>query len=167
MVSINECVNDFKKELAKGEIQKAYKGIFDFLTEIKTALLDMNPDNLSSGSMYHGYLDMSYFPIITNVLKKHKLKVAVVFNYESFQLEVWLSGMNRVVSKNIWELLKKKQWNKYPLVKDIQMSDSIMECILRKKIDLERREEIAEIRIMIESFLTDVEEFLKQEDIFL
>ena len=95
MVPLNECVEDFKKELKKGKIQRAYKGIFDFLAQIKTHLLEKNPGYASSGSLYHGYLDMSYFPVTTDVFKKHKLKIAVVFNYESFQLEVWLSGSNR------------------------------------------------------------------------
>ncbi len=164
MASLNECVRDFKKELKKGKIQRAYKGIFDFLAKIKIHLLEKNPKYSSSGGMYHGYLDMSYFPVTTDVLKKHRLKIAVVFNYDTFQLVVWLSGVNRVVLKKYWELFQEKQWKKYPLVQEIDKSDSIMENVLRTDIDLESEEEVSDIGVMINMFITDIEDVLKYEN---
>lgn len=163
MISLNECAKDFKKELKKGKIQKAYKGIFDFLTKIKNHLLENNPDYSSSGSIYHGYLDISYFPVTTDLLKKHRLKIAVVFNYDHFQLEVWLSGTNRVVLKKYWELFQEKQWGKYPLAQEINKSDSIMEHVLQTEIDLEREEEVFDIGSMISVFITDIETLLEYE----
>ena len=40
-----------------------------------------------------------------------------------------------------------------------------MEYVLRTEIDLERQGEISEIRVMIQSFINDVEEFLMQEKV--
>ncbi|PIE75338.1 MAG: hypothetical protein CSA18_00550 [Deltaproteobacteria bacterium] len=163
MLSLNECLKDFEEELKKGKIQKAYKGIFDFLIKIKNSLLETNPDYYSPGRIYHGYLDISYFPVATDLLNKHQLRTAVVFDYELFQLEVWFSGRNRFILKNYWELFKKKEWEKYPLLEGVDKSYSIMKHILRTKIDLERQEEILQIRFMIQSLIKDVEELLKKE----
>ena len=43
---------------------------------------------------------MTYFALFPDALKKHNLKLATVFNYQTFRFEVWLAARNRQRSSN-------------------------------------------------------------------
>jgi len=160
MLTNQEILDEFHEYLLKGNVQKAYRSIFDVLGILKTNL-SKNPNNSITGNMYHGYLDMTYFPIFTEILKKHLLKVAVVFNYMEFRFEIWLSANNKKVQKKYWDIFKEKKWNKYSLMESILNEDSIIEYPVQTKYDFnDTKNLVKDIEIKVSGFINDIENYL-------
>ena len=61
MQSFQEYINEYRKQLAKGAIQKAYKGLMEYIMGLRTHFKNKYPDYFVSGSIYYGYMDMTYF----------------------------------------------------------------------------------------------------------
>ena len=79
MEPLQSSMQEYRAQLAKGMIQKAYKGLMDYMQELKTHFAKTQPTFSVSGSLYFGYMDMTYFAILTETLKRRGLKIAVVF----------------------------------------------------------------------------------------
>jgi hypothetical protein len=75
MATLHESINKYKKQLEKGEIQKAYKGILEYLLALRLHFEKTFPEWTVPGGLYTGYMDMSYFSIIPTSLKERKLKM--------------------------------------------------------------------------------------------
>lgn len=162
MTSLQENMLEFQIQLKKGEIQKAYQGLMQFMLSLKNHFSDKFPDYSVSGSIYYGYMDMTYFSIVPDSLKRRDLKIAIVFVYDSFRFEVWLSGRNQQVLTKYWKLIKARGWDKYKLADQGKWADSILEhtlvenpdfsdlTVLTKQIDQENSKFIQDV----ESFLT-------------
>jgi hypothetical protein len=89
MKSLHEDMIEFRTQLAKGAIQKAYQGLLQYMMGLKNHFSNTYPDFSVSGSLYYGYMDMTYFAVIPNTLKDREPKIAIVFIYDTFQFEVW------------------------------------------------------------------------------
>ena len=94
MKSMNDYINEYTNQLKKGHIQKAYKGILSFMSGLKTYLEKRHTD-YTSGALYFGYMDMTYFAFTPVALKEKSLKIGVVYLHEENRFEVWLAGSNR------------------------------------------------------------------------
>jgi len=154
-------VNEYKKQLDKGMIQKAYKGILEYLMALRTHFEKQHPEFLVPGGLYTGYMDMSYFSIISPVMKERKLKIAVVFIHETCRFEVWLAGVNKSVQTEYWNMIKDCAWNKYPLVATTQGADAIIEHVLVDQPDFEDMDNLTKtIEQETLKFITDLDDFL-------
>ncbi|MFC2145624.1 DUF7000 family protein [Actinomycetota bacterium] len=161
MESLNKNIAEYRKQLKKGEIQKAYKGLMKYMMDLRSHFKNKYPDYSVSGSIYYGYMDMTYFPLFPGLLKRQKLKIAVVFVHETSQFEVWLSGSNKQVQKKYWKLFKESNWNKYYIPSNIEGIDSIIEHTLVDKPDFS---DLDTLKKQIDKgtleFIKDVENFL-------
>ncbi len=161
MGNLPEYMQEYKKQLEKGAIQAAYKGLMDFIMDLRTHFKNKYPDYFTSGSIYYGYMDMTYFSVIPQPLKSRNLKVAVVFVHEAFRFEVWLAGYNKQVQAQYWNLIKESGWNKYPVVATIQGADLIIEHVLVDNPDFGDMDALTEqIERGTLKFIADVEGFL-------
>ena len=111
MVELNmglfhESMNEYKRQLEKGAIQEAYRGLMDYFNALRVYFEKKYPDHSVSGSVYYGYVDMTYFAIFPKSFKRRKLKVGIVFLHEAFRFEVWLFGNNKNVQAKYWKLFK-------------------------------------------------------------
>ncbi len=161
MKTNQEMMDDFHECLLEGDIQKAYRIIFDVLGKVKVNLSTNNKISIPN-SIYHGYLDMTYFPVFTDVLKKHLLKIAIVFNYDKFRFEIWLSANNKKIQKKYWEILKDKKWNKYKIMESIVNEDSIIEYPIKITTNYNEIDRLVNaIEKQSIDFIANIEEFLK------
>ena len=161
MVSFQQSLSEYRRQLEKGIIQSAYRGLMDYIMGLRTHFMKNHPDYTVSGSIYFGYMDMTYFSVISKVVKERKLKIAIVFLHETFRFEAWLSGVNRQVQARYWELIKESDWNKYRIVPPAKGVDSIVESILVSKPDFSDPNALtAQIESAALSFIQDVESFL-------
>ena len=139
MDSMNEHIREYTKALRKGHIQKAYKGIMTFMTDLKSDLERSHPDWVSS-ALYFGYMDMTYFAFTPPALREKKLKIAIVFLHESCSFEVWLAGNNRRVQAEYIDLLKERDIGEYSL-SQVQLGvDSILVSIVAEQPDFDSPE---------------------------
>ena len=163
MGSFHESMNEYKKQLEKGAIQKAYQGLMEYIMDLRTHFQTKYPDYFVSGSIYYGYMDMTYFSFIPPSLKERKLKPAIVFVHGTFRFEVWLAASNKKVQSKYWELIKDSGWDVYRLVPTIKGYDSIIEDVLVEEPDFSDLDTLTEqIERGTLDFIKDVERFLSE-----
>lgn len=161
MESFHEAMNEYRILLEKGTIQRAYKGLMEYIMDLRTYFKTKYPDYFVSGSIYYGYMDMTYFSVIPESLKQRNLKIAIVFIHETFRFEVWLAGYNKQVQTKYWQLFKDCGWNQYRIVPNPKSVDSILEHTLVDNPDFNDLNALTH-RIERETliFIKDVENFL-------
>jgi hypothetical protein len=161
MASFAECIHEYRTQLEKGAIQVAYKGLMEYIMDLRTHFQNKYPDYFVSGSIYYGYMDMSYFSFFPTSFKRRKLKIAVVFVHEKFRFEVWLAGYNKQVQSEYWQLFKQSDWQQYPIVATTKGADSIMEYVLVEHPDFSDLDALsAQIESATLRFIKDIEDFL-------
>jgi hypothetical protein len=161
MESLPEYIDEYKKQLRKGMIQKAYRGLMEYIMDLRTYLKNKYPDYFISGGIYYGYMDMTYFSFFPESFKQRNLKAAIVFNYDRFRFEVWLAGYNKQVQKKYWELFKESGWDKYRLVPSIEGEDAIIECTLADDPDFGDTASLtAQLETGALNFINDIQDFL-------
>jgi len=141
MDSLGEHVREYTIQLGKGHIQKAYKGIIAFMSDLRTDLGSKYPDYAAS-SLYLGYLDMTYFAFTPSVLKDRKLKIAIVYLHEEGKFELWLAANNRQIQADYIELLSHKNLSGYTLSQARPGVDSIVTALIVAQPDFDKPEEL-------------------------
>jgi hypothetical protein len=165
MESFQEYMDEYRKQLEKGAIQKAYKGLMETILDLRTHFKNKYPDYFVSGSIYYGYMDMTYFSFFPKSLKDRNLKIAVVFLHEAFRFEAWLAGYNKQVQIKYWRLFKESGWKKYRLVPATKGADSILEHVLADPPDFSDMGALTrQIEAETLKFMQDVEGFLSKRE---
>ena len=160
MESFHESMTEYRKQLAKGAIQVAYRGLMDHFHALRRHFKTKYPNHIVSGSVYYGYMDMTYFSFFPQSLKRRRLKVAIVFLHEAFRFEVWLVGNNRTVQKQYWELFTTSDWKKYHIATPAKGVDAILDHIVIDNPDFrDLNALITQIEQGTIQFIQDVEHF--------
>lgn len=151
---------EYKRQLALGIIQTAYRGLLEYLLTLRTHFQTRYPGYAVSSNLYAGYMDMSYFALVPPALKARQLKIAVVFLHPDCRFEVWLSGVNRQVQARYWQQIKASGWAQYRLVPVIQGADAVLEHVLVAAPDFSDLPALtAELERGTLQFIAAVEEF--------
>ena len=161
MRSFHESMVEYKKQLDKGDIQKAYQGLMDYFGDLRSHFKNKYPDYAVSGSIYYGYMDMTYFPIIPGSLSSRNLKIALVFVHETFRFEVWLAAKNKTIQTKYMNLFRDNGWDQSNISESTKGVDSILDSVLISNPDFS---DLDSLTIQIErgtvEFIKDVEGFL-------
>jgi hypothetical protein len=139
MDSLNEQIREYTIQLGNGHIQKAYKGIMTFMSDLRAYLEGKYPD-FTAGALYFGYMDMTYFAFTPSELKNRKLKIAIVYLHEECRLELWLAGSNRQIQADYIELLSRKNIGGYSLSQIHPGIDSIIAASIVERPDFDDAE---------------------------
>jgi hypothetical protein len=161
MESFHGYMNEYRKQLGKGAIQLAYRGLMEYIMDLRTHFKTSYPDYVVSGSIYYGYMDMTYFSFFPKSLKDRNLKIAIVFLHEAFRFEVWLAAYNKQVQAKYWKSFKESGWDKYHLVPTTSGADSILEYVL---VDTPN---FGDLNILTNQIERGTLEFIKDVDGFL
>ena len=95
---------EYRDQFKKGIIQKAYKGLMDYIMDLRGLLLlikNTPSHSFVPGNIYFGYMDMTYFSFTSKALKDRNLKVAIVFVHGAFRFEAWLAAAIKRFRVNI------------------------------------------------------------------
>ena len=161
--SFQQCIIEYKNQLKIGAIQEAYRGIMEYIMSLRTHFMKNYPEYIVSGNIYFGYMDMTYFAVIPETLKKRNLKIAIVFLHETFRFEAWLSGSNKKVLAHYWEVVKASGWDKYQLLPQGKGVDSIIDKVLVGDPDFG---DLSALTQQIEEealeFIRDIDDFLSK-----
>jgi hypothetical protein len=162
MNCLDKDIQKLRKSLGEGSIQRAYRGIVSYMSRLQRVFADQRGDRAISG-LYQGYFDMTYFALFSDGLKERDLKLAVVFNYESFNFEAWLAARNRKVQHRYWELLLNSGYKEYPLVEPAVGIDAIVSATLASEYSLEAEERLtAQIVEGVLAFERDILSYLSK-----
>lgn len=129
MKNLNQLIDEYTNHLRQGEIQAAYRGILAFIGKLKADYIKKYP-SYDTGSIYQGYMDMTYFSLSTQQLKEKGLKIAIVYLHEKGAFEVWLSARNREISKKYESVFSRCITNNCTMFHDEANQDAIIECTL-------------------------------------
>lgn len=163
MPTLQQNMLEFRKQLALGTLQQAYQGLMEYILGLKTYLQKQHPDYFS-GSLYPGYLDMTYFSFTPPALQERKLKIAIVFVYSTFRFEVWLAAANKQVQAHYWNLFQRSGWDCYPLLPDIKGQDSIVEHVLAQELDFNDPHTLTiQMETQAMEFIHEIEDFLSSK----
>ena len=136
MSASNLDIAEFRVQLERGVIQRAYGALISYMMTLRTHFRN-NFEDGSVSALYQGYMDMSYFALFPAALRPHELKVPIVLNYRPLRFEVWLSGKNRAVRDRYWGLLKDVTWPGYRVIAPRKWADPILEHDLTSNCDLD------------------------------
>lgn len=162
MELFNDYVNEYRTQMEKGVITKAYKGLMEYMQDLRTYFKNNYPDHSVSGSIYFGYMDMTYFSFFPDSFKQRQLKVAIVFIHETCRFEFWLAGTNKEIQSKYWKLFKESDWNKYPIVPTTKGVDAIIEYVMVDKPDFNDLNSLTrQIEQTTLKFIEDIESFIK------
>jgi hypothetical protein len=162
MNSLNEQIREYKNQLNRGYIQKAYKSIMNFRSDLKN-YLEKNYLDYIVNSLYFGYMDMTFFAFTPSHLKNRKLKIAIVFLHEQGRFEAWLGGSNRKIQADYIERMSHKDIGNYKLSKVLPGVDSIIESILVEKPDFNNLDSLKlQIEKRVIKFIADITSLLSE-----
>jgi len=165
MDTLQDLMIEYKNQLTKGVINKAYKGLMEYIMGLRTHFQSSCPEYSVSGNIYYGYMDMTYFSIVPKSLKDRGLKIAIVFLHEAFRFEIWLSGYNKQVQTKYWKYFKENDWTKYHLVQSTKGADSILEYVVVDNPDFQDLNALTkQIVNGALKFIIDVERFLSDHE---
>ncbi len=165
MDSFNESMSEYRRQLEKGTIQRAYRGLMDYIMGLRSYFEKKYPEYLVSGSIYFGFMDMTYFSFFPKSLKLRGLKVGIVFVHERLRFEVWLFAYNKGFQAKYWKMFKESDWKKYRIPPTTKGVDSILENILVENSDFSNPDALTQqIERGTLRFIEDVENFLSKND---
>jgi hypothetical protein len=160
MESLQQCVNEYKKQLEKGVIQRAYRGLMEYIMDLRMHFSKKFPD-FSPGYIYQGYMDMTYFPIFPIEMTSSKLKIAIVFIHETFRFEAWLAAQNKPIQIKYRNVFQESNWEKYRISLPVKGADSIVEHTLVDNPDFGDLDALTEkIEKGTLTFISDIVGFL-------
>lgn len=166
MSSFQEYMFEYKKQLDKGAIQVAYRGLMDYFNFLKSYFKKKYPNYFVSGSIYFGYMDMTYFAFFPASLKRRSLKVGIVFHHRDFRFEVWLFGGNKKVQAKYIKLVREFDWAKYNIASTTKGVDFIVWHVLVDNPDFGDLNSLTkQIERGTLEFIDNVEDFLKSNKI--
>lgn len=105
MSQFKEKIDRYTREVAVGDLPQVYRKILDSLSEIRR-MIQKNHSDLVVGSLYPGYMDISFFALVSPELKARQLKLVLVYVHATGAFEGWLAGINRGVQKQYYSLLE-------------------------------------------------------------
>jgi len=159
---LQEYIEEYRKQLEKGAIQKAYQGLMDYIMDLRMHFSKKFPD-FAPGNIYQGYMDMTYFPIFPIALKSRKLKIAIVLIHEKIRFEVWLAAQNKQTQSEYRKLFKEGGWNKYRIPTAVKGVDSVVEYTLTDNPDFGDLNALTkQIENGTLTFINDVKDFLSK-----
>lgn len=166
MESFHEHIGEYRNQIKKGDVKKAYQGLMKYFEELRLYLKNKYPDYFLSGSINYGHMDYTYFYFFPKSLKQKKLKVVILFIHDTFKIEAWLSGYNKNVQSKYWKLFTEKGWNKYHIASTTKNVDYISDCILADNPDFS---DLSALTSQIEKgaikFIKEIENFLSKQKI--
>ncbi len=161
MKTLNDYITEYRKQIEKGDIKLAYRELMEYMMELKNYFKNKYPDYSVSGSLYFGYMDMTYFSVVPKSLKDKKLKIAIVLIHDKIGFEVWLSGVNKQIQVDFWNIFKKSGLDKYRIPSEIKGKNSIVEFDLVNQPDFDNLAMLTEqIERGTVNFIKDIEGYL-------
>lgn len=128
----------YQQQLEHGTLQKAYKGLMDYLMALRSHLIHQYPKGFVAGKLYQGYMDYSYFSFTPEALTIKKLKTVIVFDHEKARFRICLAGQNKHIQEKYWQLLKNDSWPSYLIPNTAQ--NFIVESVVVEKPDFDSLE---------------------------
>lgn len=64
MEKLNTFMQEYRNQMKKGIIPQAYKSLMEYILSLRTHFANRYPQFSVPGSIYFGYMDMTYFSLL-------------------------------------------------------------------------------------------------------
>ncbi|MGL1098099.1 DUF7000 family protein [Vibrio vulnificus] len=156
--SLSARIPAYKMVFASGELQRTYQDLVSIVQSLRTEFHKKYKGQFTVANVLHGYIDYTYFYLQNDYLKKHKLKLAIVFNHQQAQFELWLLGQTKDVQIGYWEKLQGIKW----VNQDVMPEWSIFEVLMLADPDFDDTKVLSEsIHSMFSALSTEIFSTLK------
>lgn len=112
MYTPNEQVNKYHQLINDENLEQAYRIIMTTMSQLKVAW-DTRYPGMPSGSLYQGFMDMTFISVKPERLSELDLKVSIVYLHQSNTFEGWLVARNRKIQSSMHQKLQKRPLGKY------------------------------------------------------
>ncbi|MBE5181649.1 hypothetical protein HJ049_18015 [Vibrio parahaemolyticus] len=131
--SLSARIPAYKMAFESGELQRTYQDLVSIVQSLRAEFYKKYKGQFTVANVLHGYIDFTYFYLQDDYLKKHKLKLAIVFNHQQAQFELWLLGQTKDVQIGYWEKLQGVKW----VNQDVMPEWSIFEVLMLSDPDFD------------------------------
>lgn len=153
---LSACIDTYTNAVAQGDIAQAYRGILSALAQFKSAWETAHPQD-TVGSLYQGYMDMSFVAIAPASFAEKRLKISLVFLHDSGTFTLWLSAGNRAIQKSVSEAFRAVPLGQYSLSVLEPGVDSIIALDLPKPYAFDEPKSLTRMLVQAaEAFLADM-----------
>lgn len=161
MKSLNQQVDQYTALLRQGDLQVAYRGILEFMGKLRSDFAGSGTMFEVGGSLYQGYMDMTYFSLSNRLLKERALKIAIVYLHPKKAFEAWLSARNRTVLGQYRALFADEILDELEVFHDETNEDAVLECLLTDSPDFDRQDALsALLGRKTEAFISAIEKLI-------
>lgn len=122
----------YRTLLQTTDLQRAYQEFIRLFRFLRTELERQMPDFRFQGGITENAMDYAYFSFTDPDLKEKRLKLVVAFQYQRFQLEVWLSGVNRAA-----QLRWVEHWRDCPPPMELTPDPNHTDFVVRLPVEAE------------------------------
>ncbi|PKQ37741.1 MAG: hypothetical protein CVT59_05570 [Actinobacteria bacterium HGW-Actinobacteria-1] len=163
-MSLRDDLTKLQNQLGEGTLQRSYGSIISYMSQARSYFMTRDGERAVS-ALYQGVFDMTYFALFPPALKSRGLKLAIVFDYESFTFQVWLAARNRTVQRKYWQLLHDCGWSGGRIVEPAAGVDAIVQRDVASAMELEAADALtARVEAVACELLDDLVAFLDTHD---
>ena len=160
-LSLSNCIAAYCRAVREGDLPHAYRGILSALMAFKAGWEIAHPED-SVGSLYQGYLDMSFVAVAPAVFGARRLKISLVYLHESGVFTLWLTAGNRAIQAQTSQELAKKPLGSYSLSELKPGVDAIVSQDITPPYNFDEPERLtARLIDSAEQFLFDMKSLLE------
>lgn len=141
MDSLNSRIEAYTKALTEGHLREAYVGIIGCMRSLHIRF-DKDAAGYSVSGLYEGLMDMTYFALTSDRMRRESLKLAVVYVHRKGTFELWISGKNRSVLKKYEKVFAQLPPLSSPRFHERDNRDAILEFTLVETPDFSSLEKL-------------------------
>ena len=134
---MTESLQQFKKHSQDADFRAAYQGLLDFLRDTARAW-EREQSDWTIKPLYQGEFTISFIAVVSPGLADHGLKALLVFRYDCFRFQAWLTGRNRALQESAWNALKHHQWKDATLLQPSKDQPTILRTDLADGLELDQ-----------------------------
>ncbi len=135
----NDLLLGYKDFMQTTNIQECYREIMKLIRYVRAQLEKEMCGYSFMNRIAENQMDFSYFQLTNQKLKEQGLKIQVIFRHESCLFEVWMSGYNRKIQSDYFEMIGDRTCP-YEKCQDPQRNDYIVKIPVNKDIGKENPE---------------------------
>lgn len=120
----------YRTLLQTTDLQKAYQEFIRLFRFLRNELERQLPDFRFQSGINENAMDYAYFSFTNPSLKEKGLKLVIAFDHKNFQLEAWLSGVNRTAQCR-WA----EQWSACPPSMELTQDSNHTDFVVRLPVE--------------------------------
>lgn len=150
-------LNTYKNLIQTTELQEGYQGFIKLFCFLRSELKKELPQMMFSNQIEENKMNFAYFQLTNQSMKAKGIKIQVIFVHKTCSFELWVSGYNRKIQGEYYDMLKEKPMP-YLLNHSPDKADYIFKFLIDSNLEMDATSKfVAKIKAEIEKLIEYVE----------